>query len=419
MTLLEKLSILADGAKYDASCASCGSTRSSNKGIGANSVAGICHTWTPDGRCVSLLKILLSNDCVYNCKYCYNRLENDHQRATFLPEEIGRLTLEFYKRNYIEGLFLSSAVLKNPDYTMEQLVLSVKKLREEFLFGGYIHLKVIPGADARLVSEAGLWVDRLSVNIEMPTQSSLHWLAPQKKEITIVQSMQQMKAEILSSMEDRKRYAKAPLFAPGGQSTQMVVGASPDTDYDIIGKSNYLYKEMELRRVYYSAFIPVRQDGMLPTDPLPPLKRENRLYQADWLIRVYKFNWKELLNPVQPNLPMDVDPKTHWALAHFDWFPVEINRADFSLLIRIPGIGIQSARKIIQARSIKAIQIEDLKPLHVSTKRAKYFITVNGKSLLPNQSLYPERIREKIADTPPPSLFETGLTLHSAVSGEL
>lgn len=379
MTVLEKLTILADAAKYDASCASCGSTRKSEKGVGANRISGICHSWSADGRCISLLKILYSNECIYDCSYCVNRCSNPIQRASFTPDEIGQLTINFYKRNYIEGLFLSSAVMKSPDYTMEMLISTVRSVREVHHFGGYIHLKVIPGCDPLLIEAAGKWADRISANIELPTEKSLLVLAPQKKEKIILSSMEQMRIGIQKSLEESKIFKHSPQFAPGGQSTQMIIGATEDSDYDILSKSKLLYNKMSLKRVYYSAFIPVNQDLRLPKIPLPPLQRENRLYQADWLMRVYHFKLDEISSPTKPTLPSDMDPKCAWAIENLHLFPVEINKASYEMLIRIPGIGLVSAQKMIRARRAKAIELTDLKKLGVSLKRSRYFILVNGK----------------------------------------
>jgi putative DNA modification/repair radical SAM protein len=405
MTVLEKLKILADAAKYDASCASCGSTRKSEKGMGANRISGICHSWSADGRCISLLKILYSNECIYDCTYCINRCSNQVQRASFTPDEIGQLTINFYKRNYIEGLFLSSAVTKSPDYTMVKLISAVRSVRETHHFGGYIHLKVIPGCDPLLIEEAGKWADRVSANIELPTEKSLTTLAPQKKERIILSSMEQMRIGISKSLEESKIFKHAPIFAPGGQSTQMIISATPDTDFDILSKSKMLYNKMSLKRVYYSAFIPINQDLRLPKMPLPPLQRENRLYQADWLMRIYKFRLDEISSPTKPTLPTDMDPKCAWAIENLHLFPVEINKAPYEMLIRIPGIGLISAQKMIRARRAKAIELTDLKKLGVSLKRSKYFILVNGK-FPATVKINKENLLQILSTQKEPSLFD-------------
>jgi putative DNA modification/repair radical SAM protein len=405
MTVLEKLTILADAAKYDASCASCGSTRKSEKGIGANRISGICHSWSSDGRCISLLKILYSNECIYDCVYCVNRCSNQIQRASFTPDEIGQLTINFYKRNYIEGLFLSSAVTKSPDYTMEKLISAVRSVRETHHFGGYIHLKVIPGCDPLLIEAAGMWADRVSANIELPTEQSLVSLCPQKKERIILSSMEQMRTGIMKSLEEAKIFKHAPIYAPGGQSTQMIIGATADTDYDILSKSKLLYNKMSLKRVYYSAFIPINKDLNLPTMSLPPLQRENRLYQADWLMRIYHFRLDEISSPTKHTLPSDMDPKCRWAIENLHLFPVEINKASYEMLIRIPGIGLTSAQKMIRARRAKAIELTDLKKLGVSLKRSQYFILVNGK-FPTSVKINKENLLRILSTQKEPSLFD-------------
>ena len=366
MTLEEKLKILADSAKYDASCSSSGSTRKNTGGIGNAAVNGICHSFASDGRCISLLKILMTNACIYDCKYCINRRSNNVPRAIFTPEEICEITINFYKRNYIEGLFLSSAIIKSPDYTMERLIETIYLLRYKYKFNGYIHAKAIPGASPYLIKKLGSLVDRLSTNIELPTDTSLKMLAPDKKTKDINNSMITIRNNISKT------------FAPAGSSTQMIIGATKDSDKDILEKSANMYKYFHLKRVFYSAYIPVNQDKLLPSISIPPLKRENRLYQADWLLRFYKFRVDELFDN-NNNFNYLVDPKTDWALRHLEEFPKEINKVSFNELIRIPGIGITSAKKIVSARKVFKIEFKDLKNMGVSLKRAKYFITCNNK----------------------------------------
>lgn len=366
MTLEEKLKILADSAKYDASCSSGGSTRKNTGGIGNAAVNGICHSFASDGRCISLLKILMTNACIYDCKYCINRRSNNVPRAIFTPEEICEITINFYKRNYIEGLFLSSAIIKSPDYTMERLIETIYLLRYKYKFNGYIHAKAIPGASPYLIKKLGSLVDRLSTNIELPTDTSLKILAPDKKTKDINNSMITIRNNISKT------------FAPAGSSTQMIIGATKDSDKDILEKSANMYKYFHLKRVFYSAYIPVNQDKMLPSISIPPLKRENRLYQADWLLRFYKFRVDELFDN-NNNFNYLVDPKTDWALRHLEEFPKEINKVSFNELIRIPGIGITSAKKIVSARKVFKIEFKDLKNMGVSLKKAKYFITCNNK----------------------------------------
>lgn len=366
MTLEEKLKILADSAKYDASCSSSGSTRKNTGGIGNAAINGICHSFASDGRCISLLKILMTNACIYDCKYCINRRSNNVPRAIFTPEEICEITINFYKRNYIEGLFLSSAIIKSPDYTMERLIETIYLLRYKYKFNGYIHAKAIPGASPYLIKKLGSLVDRLSTNIELPTDTSLKMLAPDKKTKDINNSMITIRNNISKT------------FAPAGSSTQMIIGATKDSDKDILEKSANMYKYFHLKRVFYSAYIPVNQDKLLPSISIPPLKRENRLYQADWLLRFYKFRVDELFDN-NNNFNYLVDPKTDWALRHLEEFPKEINKVSFNELIRIPGIGITSAKKIVSARKVFKIEFKDLKNMGVSLKRAKYFITCNNK----------------------------------------
>lgn len=376
----EKLSILADAAKYDVSCASSGSDRkNSNKGIG-NASNGICHAYTEDGRCVSLLKILLTNHCIYDCAYCVSRKSNDVKRAAFTVQEVVDITINFYRRNYIEGLFLSSGIFSNADYTMERLVLVAKKLRTEHKFNGYIHLKTIPGASDELIKEAGLWADRLSINVEMPTEKSLALLAPDKKRVDMLRPMQFLKDAIIKHTEEKKLFSKAPMFAPAGQSTQMVIGATPETDLEILYLANGFYKKFNLRRVYYSGYVPISNDNRLPAIGTPvPMIRENRLYQADWLMRFYGFAVQEIVDKENPLLDADVDPKLSWALRNLHVFPIDINKADYKSILRVPGIGIQSAQKICAARKFRRLSSLHLKKLGIAYNRAKYFIECAGE----------------------------------------
>lgn len=378
MDTLEKLKILSDAAKYDASCSSSGSTRKNiNRGIGNGSYSGICHTWGADGRCISLLKILLSNSCMYDCKYCINRCSNSVKRATFTPKEVADLTINFYKRNYIEGLFLSSAVIKSPDYTMEMLIRSVKILRNEYNFNGYIHCKTIPGCSKELIDKLGVLVDRMSINIELPSNDSLKLLAPQKEKTGILEPMSYISKNIKIKKIDKSKLKTS--FAPAGQTTQLIVGATPESDLKILKLSENLYKKLSLKRVYYSAYVSVNKDTNLPTLEKPPLLRENRLYQADWLLRFYGFQVDELLNDTHPNFNTLLDPKCDWALRNLDKFPVEINTASYFTLLRIPGIGVISAKKIIMARRSFSLDFSMLKKLGVTLKRAQFFITCKGK----------------------------------------
>ncbi len=372
----EKLSILADAAKYDVSCASSGSDRKNhNKGLG-NASNGICHAYTEDGRCVSLLKVLMTNVCIYDCAYCVSRKSNDIKRAAFTVQEIVDLTINYYRRNYIEGLFLSSGIFTNADYTMERLVLVAKKLRTEHKFNGYIHLKTIPGASDELMKEAGLWADRLSINVEMPTEKSLALLAPDKNRDDMIKPMKFLKNAIIQNREEKKLFKHAPMFAPAGQSTQMVIGATPETDLEILFMANGFYKKMNLKRVYYSGYVPISNDNRLPAIGTPvPMIRENRLYQADWLMRFYGFAVDEIVNVQNPLLDVDIDPKLSWALRNLDIFPVDINKADYRLLLRVPGIGVQSAKKIFQSRKFASLTVENLKKIGISFNKAKYFIT--------------------------------------------
>jgi len=376
----EKLEILSGAAKYDVSCSSSGSKRSSKSGhLGSVSSSGICHSFTPDGRCISLLKILLTNYCIYDCAYCANRRSNVIPRAAFSVDEVVDLTINFYRRNYIEGLFLSSAVFKNPNHTMEMLTTVIQKLRTEKGFGGYIHIKAIPGASSELIDLAGLYADRMSINIELPSDYSLKLLAPDKKKEDIFNPMKQINTNILNYQEDRKKYKSTPTYVPGGQSTQLIIGATPDNDLNILSLSQKLYDKYDLKRVYYSAYIPVNTGLNLPDIKNPPTLREHRLYQGDWLLRKYGFKAHELLNEQKPNFDINFDPKTNWALSSLHLFPVEVNTAPFGTLLRVPGIGVRSAQKITSARRIAPLSYLDLKKLGVVLKRAQYFITCNTK----------------------------------------
>lgn len=382
MDLMDKLRILTDSAKYDAACTSSGSDRPGRKGmLGSACAPGICHSFSADGRCISLLKVLLSNCCVYDCQYCVNRCSNDVPRATFRPEELAELTIEFYRRNYIEGLFLSTGVLRNPDYSMEQMCRVLELLRGPYRFNGYIHAKAIPGCSPELVDRLGLLCDRMSVNIELPSERSLRQLAPAKKKEAILSPMHAIRDRIEENTRDLAVYRHAPAFAPAGQSTQMIIGATPDTDYQILRLTDSLYRKYRLKRVFYSAYIPVGNGALLPRDTPPPLLREHRLYQSDWLLRYYGFQVEELLDEQHPSLDPLLDPKCSWAVGHLDHFPVEINRADRETLLRVPGIGIKSAMKILKARRTGALTFEGLKKLGVVLKRAVYFITCSGKMM--------------------------------------
>ncbi|MDY0236293.1 MAG: putative DNA modification/repair radical SAM protein [Gudongella sp.] len=398
MDAINKLKILADAAKYDVSCSSSNSNRQNTKnGLGNASEAGICHSWSDDGRCISLLKILMSNYCIYDCAYCVNRISNDLPRATFTPEEIIDITISFYKRNYIEGLFLSSAVVKSPNYTMECFLQIVKTLREKENFNGYIHLKAIPGADKKLIDAVGKYVDRLSVNIELPTSEGLKMLAPQKKQEDIFEPMKNIKDEIDIFKEEKRKYKSRDLFVPAGQTTQLIVGATNDSDHRILNLSESLYNTYDLKRVYYSAFIPVSTNPLLPAIIKPPLRRENRLYQADWLLRFYGFEAKELLTEENPYFDLKIDPKAQYALSHIDKYPIEINRAEYKTLLRIPGIGVNSARRIVTSRRFQKLNYDDLKKIGVVLKRAKYFILCDGKHY-GFKSMDSEQIKIKLID---------------------
>ena len=383
MDLLDKLTILSDAAKYDAACTSSGVKRGFQPGkIGStsSSIAGCCHSFSADGRCITLLKVLMTNCCSFDCKYCVNRRSNDVRRAIFTPKELADLTIEFYRRNYIEGLFLSSGVLRSPDYTTELMIRSLRILRHEYGFNGYIHAKAIPGTSPELVQQLGLLADRLSVNIELPSQEGLQMLAPDKTKQAILKPMQQIRDRAAQSKQELVQFKHAPVFAPAGQSTQLIVGATKDTDRHILHLTQSLYDKYKLKRVFYSAYVPVVEHALLPsTDTKPPLLREHRLYQADWLLRFYGFRAEELLSEETPDFNPLIDPKCHWAIGHLEQFPVEIMRADYEVLLRVPGIGPVSAKRIISARRTGHLQFEDLKKLGVVLKRAQFFITCCGK----------------------------------------
>lgn len=383
MSIMEKLGILTDAAKYDVACTSSGADRSGDgKGIGNTAAGGICHSFSTDGRCISLLKILFTNECIYDCKYCINRKSNDVQRASFTPDEVCELTMNFYKRNYIEGLFLSSGILYNPDFTMELIYQTIYKLRTEYHFQGYIHVKAIPGADPMIIQKTGFVTDRMSVNLELPTAEGLKTLAPNKHRRNILAPMRQVQKGIQVNKNELVLYKKTPPFVPAGQSTQMIVGATPENDYQLMMVAESLYRKFDLKRVFYSAFVKVNEDKELPALPGgPPLLREHRLYQADWLLRFYGFTAEELLSESRPNFNVLLDPKADWALRHLELFPVEINRADYQVLLRIPGVGVKSAQRIVRARRNGTLRFEDLKKIGVVLKRALYFITCSGRMM--------------------------------------
>lgn len=427
METLDKLKILAESAKYDVSCSSSGGVKrkSNNKSVGSIHTSGICHSFTADGRCVSLFKILLSNSCIYDCKYCINKVTNDIKRATFTPREVCELTISFYKRNYIEGLFLSSAIVKNPNYTMELLVQTVIMLRTEYHFKGYIHLKAIPGADQILITKAGLYVDRLSANIELPSKDSLKILAPQKTYKDILTPMHTISQKLLESGQTKTKTKE--LFVPAGQSTQMIVGASPEADGHIIRLSEELYNRFSLKRVYYSSYIPVNEDNLLPAIPEPTFLREHRLYQADWLLRFYDFKASELLS-VNQNFNLALDPKANYALNNMNLFPVNIQTASYKLLLRVPGIGVRSAKRIVEARRFTNLRFEDLVKIGVVMKRAKYFIICREKyfmdlkfkeETIKDYIIMDEKIKNKVSEGIQLSIFDLpSYEIMSSVTGE-
>lgn len=382
--MYEKLKILSDAAKYDVSCTSSGVDRNGDgTGMGNCRAAGICHSFSADGRCISLLKILFTNECIFDCKYCISRSSNDVVRTSFTPEEVCTLTMEFYRRNYIEGLFLSSGVLKSPNYTMELIYAALYRLRKVCNFQGYIHVKAIPGADPELIKRVGFLADRMSVNMELPTAESLRLLAPHKTRKSILTPMRLVQNRMEENKEELAIYRNAPKFVPAGQSTQMIIGATPESDYQILNVAESLYRKFDLKRVFYSAFVAVNEDTLLPkkTSDGPPLLREHRLYQADWLLRFYKFKAEELLDEKNPNFNLYLDPKCNWALKHLETFPVEVNRAAYEVLLRVPGIGVKSAQRIVKARRMGTLDFPDLKKMGVVLKRALYFITCGGRMM--------------------------------------
>jgi len=413
MNLHEKLSILADAAKYDASCASSGSKREGNgKGLGHSDGTGICHSYTPDGRCVSLLKILLTNYCTYDCLFCVNRVSSDIRRARFTPAEVVQLTLDFYRRNYIEGLFLSSGIIQSPDYTMEQMVEIARSLREDHSFGGYIHLKAIPGASPVLLERAGTYADRLSANIELPTPKDLVQLAPDKRADIIEGTMEQIRERKEERDEDRQRHRSTPRFVPAGQSTQMVIGATPTTDRQILDTADHLYASYKLRRIYYSGFSPYPLgDARLP-QAAPPLVREHRLYQADWLMRYYRFDAGELTSDQSPNLSLDQDPKLTWAEAHPEFFPVDVNTAPREALLRVPGLGYRNVDRILRIRRYHRLGMADLRKLNVRTRMAAKYVTAHDH--LPSRSSAAD-----LQTVVPKTIQPSQLNLFTAITGQL
>ena len=407
MDIMEKLTVLTDAAKYDAACTSSGLDRQARRGrMGSTLAAGCCHTFSADGRCVTLLKVLMTNVCAYDCQYCVNRRSADVPRTTFTPRELAELTIQFYRRNYIEGLFLSSAVLISPDYTTERMIEALRLLREEYGFGGYVHAKAIPGADPLLTQRLGMLADRLSVNIELPSESSLALLAPDKRKQNILKPMAQIRDGIVSSKAELARYRHAPRFAPAGQSTQMIIGATPESDRHILMLTQGLYDKYRLKRVFYSAYMPVSDSRLLPAPAefKPPLLREHRLYQADWLLRFYHFRAEELLEADQPDFDPRVDPKCSWALRHMEQFPVEVSTADYELLLRVPGIGVTSARRILVARRAAPLTFDVLKKVGVVLKRAQYFITCGGR-LLPGLRVRDDHVLGHLAALEKPLLM--------------
>ena len=398
MEVLDKLTILADAAKYDVSCTSSGVTRGGRPGtIGSASNSGCCHTFTADGRCVSLLKVLYTNFCTFDCAYCVNRRSNDVRRTAFTPRELAELTIQFYRRNYIEGLFLSSAVLKSPDYTTERLIETLRLLRTEYRFNGYIHAKAIPGADPGLTYELGLLADRLSVNIELPSENSLRLLAPDKSRAAILEPMARIRDGAERSRAELKLYRHAPRFAPAGQSTQMIVGATPESDQHILSLTEGLYRKYRLKRVFFSAYMPVSDHKNLPVPAgfKPPLLREHRLYQADWLLRFYGFTAREILDDSHPNFDGLLDPKSDWALRHPEFFPVDVNRADYEAILRVPGVGVRGAKRIVTARRYGPLSFEGVKRLGIVMKRAQYFITCSGR-MLPGLRFSPDSVYRRL-----------------------
>ena len=381
MDIADKLRILADSAKYDVSCSSSGSNRKNTNGIGNAKLSGICHSFSSDGRCISLLKILMTNSCIYDCKYCMNRSSNNIERAAFTPSQIADITINFYKRNYIEGLFLSSGIIKNPDYTMQRMIEAIQILRNKYNFNGYIHAKTIPGASQDLIKSLGFLVDRMSINIELPSNQSLKLLAPDKEKDNILEPMKYIHKTIHQNKE----------FVQAGQTTQLIIGATPDSDLKIMSLAENMYNKLQMKRVYYSAYVPLNSDTLLPAIKEPPLLRENRLYQADWLLRFYGFKVEDLLNQNHQNFNALLDPKADWALHNMEKFPVEINKADYPTLLKVPGIGVLSAKKIVSARRYHTLTFESLKKMRIVLKRAKYFITCDGKYFA-NTSLFNQKL---------------------------
>ena len=409
LSTLEKLTILTDAAKYDAACTSSGVDRPNVPGQLGNAVSyGLCHSFAADGRCISLLKVLFTNSCIYNCKYCVNRCSNNTPRAAFTPRELAELTIAFYRRNYIEGLFLSSGILRSPDYTCEQLIETLRLLRQEYHFGGYIHVKAIPGADSALITRLGLLADRMSVNIELPSESGLQKLAPNKTKSSILKPMGLISGRIAENKRDLALYKHAPAFAPAGQSTQMIIGATPDSDLQILRLTEGLYKKYKLKRVFFSAYVPVSDSALLPPmGTKPPLLREHRLYQADWLLRFYGFSASEILDDASPSFDPLLDPKCCWAIRHMELFPIDVNRAEYALLLRVPGIGVKSAKRIITARRESSLSFEGLKRLGVVLKRAQYFITCSGK-MMPGLRVTQEGVFRALTEPSPRDLLDTG-----------
>ncbi len=409
LSTLEKLTILTDAAKYDAACTSSGVDRPNVPGQLGNAVSyGLCHSFAADGRCISLLKVLFTNSCIYNCKYCVNRCSNDTPRAAFTPRELAELTIAFYRRNYLEGLFLSSGILRSPDYTCEQLIETLRLLRQEYHFGGYIHVKAIPGADSALITRLGLLADRMSVNIELPSESGLQKLAPNKTKSSILKPMGLISGRIAENKRDLALYKHAPAFAPAGQSTQMIIGATPDSDLQILRLTEGLYKKYKLKRVFFSAYVPVSDSALLPPmGTKPPLLREHRLYQADWLLRFYGFSASEILDDASPSFDPLLDPKCCWAIRHMELFPIDVNRAEYALLLRVPGIGVKSAKRIITARRESSLSFEGLKRLGVVLKRAQDFITCSGK-MMPGLRVTQEGVFRALTEPSPRDLLDTG-----------
>ena len=431
--IYNKLTILSDSAKYDVACTSSGVDRKGKFGsIGSAAKAGICHSFSADGRCISLLKVLLTNACVFDCKYCVNRVSNDSVRVAFTPQELAEFTINFYRRNYIEGLFLSSGVIRSPNYTTEQMIKALELLRNGYHFGGYIHVKAIPGADGELITRLGLLADRMSINIELPSQESLTLLAPNKTKESILRPMGLISTKIQENCTDLVKYRHASKFVPAGQSTQLIVGATPDSDYKILTLTEGLYRKYRLKRVFFSAYVPVAENSLLPSmDTKPPLIREHRLYQADWLLRFYGFEAKELLDEQNPNFNLQVDPKCNWALNHLEKFPLEINKAPFEMLLRVPGIGVTSAQRILTARRSGPIDFSGLKKIGVVLKRAQYFVTCKGKimeglkinsegairSLMADQYKLPSRYPEQLSLFNEP--FITREDVHRCLTGQI